>query len=96
MSNEVWDGVDPARSKLRAFAARVEHELVQLGADVGGTPHSTRVGAVTLAWREFAGILALGEEPELRACPHCRRKVLCEATRCRYCMRSSAAERRAQ
>lgn len=96
MSNEEWDGVDPARSKLRAFATRVEHEIVQLGADFGGTPHGARVGAVTLAWREFSGILALGAEPELRVCPHCRRKILCEATRCRYCMRASEAARRAR
>ena len=94
MNNEEWNSVDPARSKLRAFAARFEQEIARLGADVGGTPHSARVSAVTTAWREFVGLLALGDEPELRTCPHCQRKILCEATRCRYCMRSSAAEER--
>lgn len=94
MTKDEWNSVDPARSKLRAYAASVEREIVELGVAVGGTPHAAQVGAVTRAWRQLADSLALGEEPELRACPHCGRAVVRDATRCRYCMRSSAAEPR--
>jgi hypothetical protein len=46
---------------------------------------------LTQSWQALVGALALGDEPPLRSCPHCLRQVLREATRCRYCMRQSAA-----
>lgn len=92
MSQNQWNGLDPARSKLRALAARVEGEIVELGAAAGGTALAADVGDLALAWRELSNAMALGAEPHLRVCPHCRRSVLLEATRCRYCMRPSPAE----
>lgn len=91
MDNQDWDGLDPARSKLRALSERLGHGLVALGGDAQSGPFATEKAAVLDAWRELLAALALEEEPSLRQCPHCRRRILEHATRCRYCMRHSAA-----
>jgi hypothetical protein len=92
MHNQDWDGLDPARSRLRVLSERVNRGLVQLGVDT--QPGALAVEKVTLlhAWGELLTALAIEEEPSLRSCPHCRRRILEQATRCRYCMRHSAAQ----
>lgn len=86
MNNPEWDGLEPGQSKLRALTGRFGLELERLRASVSG---EERGGLDRLAsiWQELTTSLALGEEPALRGCPHCRRQVLQQATRCRYCMR---------
>jgi hypothetical protein len=91
MKTDEWDVLEPARSKQRTLAARFEQELTALTASVG----SDKTSALARAWADLVVALALGEEPRLRGCPHCRRNILHEATRCRYCMRGSLAERAA-
>jgi hypothetical protein len=93
MTHEEWDGLDPARSRLRALVARVDAEVDRLATPQrADSPERERdVTALTQNWRDLVGALALGEEPTLRACPHCQRRVPLAATRCRYCMRQSAA-----
>jgi hypothetical protein len=85
------DGLDPARSRLRALVGRVEAELARLEASLPAQERNGDVTALNHSWRELVAALALGEEPVLRSCPHCRRQVPREATRCRYCMKQSEA-----
>lgn len=92
MNHDEWDGLDPDRSRLRVLVARVDAELGRLSTPQRADPQRERdVTALTQHWRDLLGALALGEEPALRACPHCQRRVARAATRCRYCMRQSAA-----
>jgi hypothetical protein len=95
MTQELWDGLDPARSRLRSLVGRVDAELVRLEATEPGPARAGEIDALAQTWRALVAALALGEEPALRPCPHCRRQVLREATRCRYCMRQSAAAKAA-
>lgn len=91
MNNQDWDELDPARSKLRALTERVTRGLVELGADAQNGALATQRTTVLEAWRELLAALAIEEEPSLRKCPHCGRRIIEQATRCRYCMRHSAA-----
>lgn len=91
MQNQEWDGLEPARSRLRVLVARVDEQLTQLETSQPGEPPHGEMQRLTQSWRDLVVALALGEEPLLRSCPHCRRQVLREATRCRYCMRQSDA-----
>jgi len=92
MSQHEWDSIDPARSKLRTLTEHVQQKIAQIEAKVAGTPLVAEADGLMLAWQELVTALALGRAPELRACPHCGRGVLREATRCRYCLRTSSKE----
>jgi len=87
MKNNDSDVLDPPRSKLRTLAARVEQHVSELSAGNGAAGMSD----LGVAWRALSKELALGPEPVLRGCPHCARRIPCEATRCRYCMAHSPA-----
>jgi hypothetical protein len=89
MTPESFDVLDPPRSRLRALVAIVDQHV----ADVS-TRDATNEAAQSLkrAWLDLSKALALGEEPKLRACPSCSRRIPREATRCRYCMAHSAAQ----
>jgi hypothetical protein len=91
MNDQDWDGLEPARSRLRVLVARVDAQLVLLEKSQPGEPPQGEMQQLTQSWNDLVAALALGAEPALRSCPHCRRQVLREATRCRYCMRQSAA-----
>lgn len=91
MDNRDWDELDPARSKLRALSERVDRGLVELGLDTQAGALAAEKAAVLEAWRELLAALSLEAAPSLRKCPHCQRRILEQATRCRYCMRHSAA-----
>lgn len=88
MANIVtWDSIEPSRSVLRTLVARVDLELSKLaGPESSG---AAKVAELSGAWASLVGALALGPEPALRACPSCRRSILQEAVRCRYCMQRS-------
>jgi hypothetical protein len=60
----------------------VEGKLDGIGADPSG---------LRAAWHDLVKALALGPEPELRACPSCTRAIIREASRCRYCWTRSDA-----
>jgi hypothetical protein len=88
-----WDAIEPERSKLRALVARVELEIAELRSQAPGAGQAAGLTSLVGAWGRVVTQLALGTEPPLRACPHCRRSILEAAVRCRYCMsRSPAAE----
>lgn len=89
MTDNNWDVLDPPRSKLRVLAAALQQQVSQLDGSGAGSP--AHVAGVVAAWRLVSDALALEPEPVLRDCPHCQRRVLAEATRCRYCMAVSPA-----
>ncbi len=91
MHNQEWDELDPARSKLRALSKRVDRGLSELGVGTGAGALAAEKAVVLGAWRELLTALSLGEEPALRQCPHCQKRILEQATRCRYCMQHSPA-----
>jgi hypothetical protein len=90
MNDQQWDGLDPARSRLRALVARVGADLVRIEANPVDRAFSDELRVLAQSWQDLVAALALGEEPSLRTCPHCRRGVLREATRCRYCTGEAA------
>jgi hypothetical protein len=68
--------MDPARTRLRETVADIEKQLRSLGdKDV----------ALTKAWDDLVGQLALGPEPEVRACPKCKSLGFRKATVCGSC-----------
>jgi hypothetical protein len=91
MDNQDWDVLDPARSRLRTLSQRVDRGLAELGRDSQPGALAVEKAALLEAWRELSAALSLEGEPSLRQCPHCLRRILEQATRCRYCMRHSVA-----
>lgn len=82
-----WDSPDPQLTRLRGLVAGVERELAAIETgQVEPLPVPLRS-----AWSQLVKALALGSEPELRACPACARAIISEASRCRYCWNRSDA-----
>jgi hypothetical protein len=81
------DTIEPARSALRVLVGRVELALSKLGN--GEHSDASKVAQLSSAWAEVVHALGLGAEPALRQCPSCKRSILQEAVRCRYCMQRS-------
>lgn len=86
-----WDAIEPERSRLRLLVARVEGELAYFRSPPPGAAQAPDLTRLFGAWERVVTQLALGAEPLLRACPHCRRSILAAAVRCRYCMSRSPA-----
>lgn len=73
-----YAGPDAARSRLRATVAKLELDVSRLSAtNDAATLRSTLADLVDQ--------LALGPEPELRACPVCHQLVNRPATLCSNC-----------
>jgi hypothetical protein len=89
MSDDNWDVLDPPRSKLRSLVAKLDQHISKLDSGSGQVIAADQVASLAGAWRELSKTLDLGEEPTLRACPHCRRRIPTQASRCRYCMVAS-------
>lgn len=70
------DHPDGKKSRLRAMVAEVD---VAMG-------HSSSAPARE-PWQRLVVALELGPEPAVRACPHCGKLGMAEATRCGYCWR---------
>lgn len=72
-------------SNLRSIVATIEGELAQLATFPPGAIPATSVLELQASWARLVGLLALGPEPEVRACPVCSRMVLRAALRCGHC-----------
>jgi hypothetical protein len=71
-------GSDAERTGLRVIVATIDRLL--------GDP-TTKLTAERLrpSWVQLVQALALGPEPELRECPHCKHTGMRAATRCGFC-----------
>jgi hypothetical protein len=88
VQNTKLEPLEPQRSRLRALVADVESEV---GVLVSGAAGGALIEPLKGAWAALVKGLALGPDPELRPCPFCRRGILQEASRCRYCLKNSSA-----
>lgn len=88
-----FDDLDPSR-KLRGLVSQVDLELSNLPSAATVETPMRADWAVGLrgAWSRLVEELALDGAPDLRACPSCTRDIKRDATRCRYCLKISAAE----
>jgi hypothetical protein len=73
------------RTRLRAAIAEVSLQVSSFSA---GAP--IRPSALASSWSELLPLIE--PEPELarRPCPHCQRRIMLHATRCMYCLKTSA------
>lgn len=85
-----WNAIEPERSALRLLVARIDFELAKLD-DSEPLARAAALTRLTSTWTKLVAELALGPEPTLRTCPLCLLSIRSQATRCRYCLRPSAA-----
>lgn len=85
MEKPIAQSLDPARSRLRATVAKMELEMSRLPteATTGDAPRPYDDLRASIA--DLVSQLALGEEPELRACPTCNQLGMRAATLCSNC-----------
>lgn len=80
-----------SQRKLRLAAAAVERGLSDLTASEASLDEQAqKLDAVRASWRALVDVLALGPEPERRACPSCGGPMRLQATRCVYCWKKSS------
>jgi hypothetical protein len=72
------DSPDPRGTELRLLAAAVDRAL-------GSEADRPSSDSLRTAWAAMVTALALGPEPELRPCPHCKRNGIPQASLCGYC-----------
>jgi hypothetical protein len=77
--------------KTRKLIAGVQSEIARLGEAVRGGAGASEANDVRSAFRALVDHLAIGPEPETRACAACGRSIMRDATRCKYCWATSAA-----
>lgn len=76
MSSPELQGVEPAKSRLRATIAAMEKEIVSLPGQGSGLRRS---------FNDLVAQLGLGPEPEVRVCPVCQHVGMRAATLCSHC-----------
>lgn len=85
MSNQVFLGPDPVRSRLRATVATIQEAIARLPEATTNVDGSAPADALRAAWVDLVAQLALGPEPPLRECPHCGHSGIRAATLCSNC-----------
>lgn len=80
MNSTKIDHPDAARSRLRTLVAALSHEI-----DLVASSEASVSPKLRARWSDLVDVLALGDEPEMRACPHCGRIGMRAATRCGFC-----------
>jgi len=76
MSSPELQGVEPAKSRLRATIAAMEKEIVTLPGKGSG---------LRTSFNDLVAQLGLGPEPEVRVCPVCQHVGMRAATICGHC-----------
>jgi hypothetical protein len=75
--------LEGSRSEMRVLVARVEAEVSRIATPLGnGNDPGTDLAT---AWHALVDLLALGPEPETRACPMCGAIGMRAATLCGSC-----------
>jgi hypothetical protein len=85
MNNPQFTGPDAVRSRLRAAMSMLERAIASLPKPTGEPGGATTPSALVAAFDDLAKQLALGPDPELRACPSCKQFGMRAATRCGNC-----------
>lgn len=79
------------RTELRTSVAEVEQKLAALSA--AHSPTEADLTALRASFSRVVAQLALGPEPETRACPTCGKRIMRDATRCMHCWAKSSSTR---
>jgi hypothetical protein len=85
MNDDRLDHAEAARSRMRSTISAIDDELARLSGKAGGGVDNTATRELRAAWASLVDQLALGPEPERRACPVCGRLGMRQATVCGYC-----------
>ena len=72
-------------SRLRTMVAAVEKEMALVLGTLTSPETQPRKAALETTWANLVGMLDLGSEPEMRACPECKHLCMIGATRCANC-----------
>lgn len=75
-------------TQLRNLVVTIDAVLADMLKAPPGVLSDSSLAELKLEWAKLVGVLALGPEPEVRACPTCGRTVMRAATRCGYCWSS--------
>lgn len=78
----------PERDKLRGAIAGMDVSVRGFSAK-GEAGSESRVELLEASWQALLALIQLEPEPTRRECPHCRRSIRQEATRCLYCFGKS-------
>jgi hypothetical protein len=89
MNDSVLEPAELVRAKLRAAIADVTVQMSELSARASGGDCANVAGTMATAWQTLVPLIQPEPEPERRACPHCQRRIIVAATRCKYCMEKS-------
>lgn len=73
------------RTQLRQSLTSIEQELQSLSLQEGTEASRKSVAEIRSSWSTLVRLLALGPEPEVRACPGCQHTIMREAKICGYC-----------
>ena len=84
MSQPYFELRDLHTSKVRAICAEIDDALDQLHAPTAGSQFEGE-DVLRAQWLKLITLLDLPPTPALRACPHCERVGMLEATRCHHC-----------
>ncbi len=77
--------MNPARSRLRANVATIEHEISRLQERLTDGEGKSPLTALLASLTDLVDQLALGAEPAVRECPVCKHIGMRAATLCGYC-----------
>ena len=75
---------DAARSRQRATVAALEREISRLPRQAADDDRSASSGLL-VSIADLVEQLALGPEPDVRECPHCKHIGMRAAMHCGYC-----------
>ena len=85
MNTNMYFGPDLKSTSLREAIATITREFERLPSPPEGDPAERARNDAKAALADLVSLLALGPEPELRACPECLHIGMRDATRCGYC-----------
>jgi hypothetical protein len=79
------------REILRPAVAIVDRNVARLGAQRDLDGYAQAAEQLAASWQSLVSLMALGDAPELRSCPHCGYRIMVKATRCVQCWKQSDA-----
>lgn len=89
MPETLLDPGERTRNQLRAAIAEVSLQVSSLALQTDVAKHEAQASGLSSAWQHLVPLIEPEAEPERRACPHCRRRIMLQATRCVHCLEKS-------